>query len=171
MNIKIVFISLIIFSFIGCSAPSKKLETTYNIEKKEGMVVGTMCIENKTYSAYTFVYTDDLPAVNDYPNQTNTITFKNISGDFNENGNSYYLFTIVKPKGKFKFSKLKIYDNSGQKQAMFDYPLDFKFNVEEGKTSYFGQLNVNTKKKIFSVENQYERDQKWFAQKIPSIKF
>ncbi|MBC7523592.1 MAG: hypothetical protein H7239_04050 [Flavobacterium sp.] len=171
MKSKIFFFSLIITLIISCSPPSKKFSTTYNTANKEGMVVGTICIVNKSYSEYSFLYTDDLPGINDYPNLSNFITFKNTSGDFNEKGNSYYLFTIVKPNGKYKFAKLKIFDNSGQKQSRIEFPVDIKFNIEEGKTNYLGQLTIDTKKKSFTLENQLERDREWFTKKIPSIQF
>lgn len=171
MKFKIVVFSLVSLLFLGCSSPSKNLLTSYDVSKKEGMIVGTICIKNKTYGGYTFFYTDDLQAVSDYPNLSDSFTFKNSAGDYNEKDKTYYLFSIVKPKGKYKFAKIKIYDNATNKIMKFDIPLDLKFVIEEGKTTYFGELNVNTQEKKYTVEDQKERDSKWFQEKQPLIQF
>ncbi|WP_298392414.1 hypothetical protein [Flavobacterium sp.] len=159
-------VSLILF---GCSSPSKNLKTSYSEINEEGMIVGTICIENKTYSGYTFVYTDNLTAVADYANQSDEIVYKNSFGDFREKGKTYFLFSIVKPKGEYKFAKIKIYDNSRERQTTFDIPLDHKFTVEKGKTTYYGQLTINTQEKKYNVVNNLDRDREWFKKKAPQI--
>ncbi|GAA4073598.1 hypothetical protein GCM10022389_18970 [Flavobacterium cheonanense] len=171
MKSKILLFSTALVLFFGCSSPSKNLKTSYSEINNEGMIVGTICIENKTYSGYTFVYTDDLPAVADYANQSNEITYKNSSGDFREKGKTYFLFSIVKPEGKYKFAKIKIYDNTRERQSEFVIPLNHKFVVEKGKTTYYGQLTINTQEKKYTVENNLDRDKEWFKKKAPQIQF
>lgn len=171
MKLKIGLYSFVLSIVLGCSSPSRNLKTTYDVSKKEGMIVGTVCIENKTYGGYTFFYTDDLQGVSDYPNLSDSFTYKYSAGDYNEKNKTYYLFSIVKPKGKYKFAKIKIYDNATNKIMKFEIPLDIKFVIEEGKTTYFGQLNVNTQEKKYTVEDQNERDRKWFLEKQPLIQF
>lgn len=170
MKSKIILLGLLSLLFFGCASPSKNLAKTYNADT-EGMIVGTICIENRSYNSYTFYYTDDLPAVADYANLSDEFTYKNSAGDFREKGKSYYLFSIVKPQGKYKFAKLKIYDNTHNQQAKWELPLDMKFTVEKGKTTYYGQLTINTKDKKYTVENQLERDKVWFSKKAPQIQF
>ncbi len=169
MKIKFTLTSLFILLLIGCGTPSKKLKTTFDASKNEGMIVGTICIENKTYTGYTFAYTDMVPSIADYGNINGQFTYKNSPGDFKEKGKTYYLFSIVKPAGKYKFSKLKIYDNTRQEQSTWDIPLEINFEIEKGKTTYFGQLTVNTQEKKYTTENKLDRDKTWFQQKAPQI--
>ncbi len=171
MKLKIGMYSFVLLFVLGCSSPSKNLKTIYNVSNKEGMVVGTVCIVNKTYGVYTFFYTDDLQAVSDYPNLSDSFTYKYSYGDYNKKNKTYYLFSVVKPKGKYKFAKIKIFDIATNKIMKFEIPLDVKFVIEEGKTTYFGQLNVNTQEKKYTVENQIDRDRKWFLKKQPLIQF
>ena len=169
MKTKYFSFFILILIFFGCSTASKNMQKTYN--SGEGMIVGTICIEKKIYNGYTFLYSDDIPSVNDYPNEQGSFTYKYDRADFKKRGNSYYLFTISKPKGKYKFFKIKIFNNSRNNVSTIEIPINMKFEIEEGKTTYFGQLNLNTKKKKYSVENQIERDRTWFAKKAPQIQF
>jgi hypothetical protein len=167
-NIVILLTSILLF---GCSTPAKRLQASYNAEKGEGMVVGTICIENKIYNGFTFIYADDKASVNNYPNESGKFTFKYMPGDYEKKAKTYYLFNIIKPKGKYKFYKLQIFNNSRNDPSKFDLPMDIKFEVVEGKTTYLGQINVNVQKKEFSIEDQQERDKTWFAEKAPQIQF
>jgi hypothetical protein len=97
--------------------------------------------------------------------------FKNAPGDFKEKGKTYYLFTVVKPEGNYKFAKIKIFDNSGESRVEFDVPIDLKFSIEKGKTTYLGQVTVNIKDKKILIENKLDRDKTWFNQKAPQIQF
>jgi hypothetical protein len=171
MKTKYYFFSLCILFVLGCSSPSKNLKTTFNAEANEGMIVGTICIEKKMYNIFTFMYSDDKPAINNYPNQKDSFTYKNSYGDFISKGNTYYLFSISKPEGKYKFFKLKIYNNMRNDPSTIEIPLDMKFVIEKGKTTYFGELKINTQKKEYTVEKQLERDRQWFAEKAPQIQF
>lgn len=172
MKTKLFLIVTILLIIIGCSAPSKNLKTTFNESNDEGMIVGTICIENKTYNGYTFVFTDAKPGIADYANISEDLTFKNSPGDFKEKGKTYYLFSIVKPQGKYKFAKIKIFDNTRESQSHFDIPLNMMdFEIKKGKTTYYGQLTINTQEKKYIVENELERDKVWFNKKAPQIQF
>lgn len=170
MKAKLTLLSFLLIVLAGCSsAPYKKLTTSYNANNNEGMIVGTICLESKTYRSYTFEYKDVLPSISDYGNVNGQFSVRNAPGDFKERRKIYFLFTVVKPAGKYKFSKIKIYDNTRHEQMLFDIPLEMNFEIEKGKTTYFGQLTVNTKKKKYTVENKLDRDKTWFAQKLPQI--
>jgi hypothetical protein len=171
MKSRIGILFLFILMALGCSSPSKKLKTTFSESNNEGMIVGTVCIENKTYNGYTFVYTDAIPAIADYANFSDSFTYKNSPGDFKEKGKTYYLFSIVKPQGNYKFAKIKISDNTRQEQSQFEIPLNMNFSIEKGKTTYYGQLTVNTQEKKYTVENKLDRDKIWFGQKASQIQF
>ena len=170
MKTKFIFYVVVSSVFFGCSTPAEKLQSTYNKENREGLVVGTIYIENKNASSYTFVYGDDKLAMADHPNNINKFSYKYV-GDFNLDKKSYFLFSIAKPKGKYKFHRVEVFDNTREKIEQFDVPMDVNFEVVEGKTTYLGQLNVNVQKKEFSVENQIDRDRIWFAKKAPQIQF
>jgi hypothetical protein len=162
-------ILLTISLFFGCSTPAKRIQKTFN--SGEGMIVGTICIKKKIYNGYTFFYADDKPSINDYPNEQGNFTYKYDVADFKKKRNTYYLFSISKPKGSYKFFKIKIFNNSRNNVSTIEIPINMKFEIEEGKTTYFGQLNVDTKKKVYTAENQIERDRTWFAKKAPQIQF
>jgi hypothetical protein len=170
MKSKIALICFLFLGWFNCFSQLKNFKTTFN-ETTEGMVVGTVCIENKSYSSYTFVYTDAVNAVADYANMSDSFVFKNTPGDFKEKGKTYFLFTIVKPEGNYKFAKIKIFDNSGESRVEFEVPLDLKFTIEKGKTTYLGQVTINIKDKKFLIENKSDRDKEWFNQKLPLIQF
>ena len=169
MKTKYFILSLVSLLVLGCSTASQKMQKTINTG--EGMIVGTICIENRTHNSYTFSYADDIPSVNDYPISQESFTYKDDRPDFKENGKSYFLFSIIKPSGKYKFFKIRIFTNTSDKISTIDIPINMKFQVEEGKTTYFGQMNINTKKKIYTVENNIDRDRTWFAKKAPQIQF
>ena len=172
MKTKIFLLGIALVVLNSCASNSKNVKTTFNESKDEGLIVGTICIENKTYTGYTFVYNDAIPAIADYANVSEELVYKKSSGDFKEKGKSYYLFSIAKPQGKYKFAKIKIYDNSREKQMQFEIPLNqINFEIVKGKTIYFGQLTVNTQEKKFTVENKLERDKVWFNKKAPQIQF
>lgn len=170
MKAKMILASILFLTLSKGFSQIKNFKTTFN-ETTEGMVVGTICIENKSYSSYTFVYTDAANGVADYANLSDSFVFKNAPGDFKEKGKTYYLFTIVKPEGNYKFAKIKIFDNSGESRVEFDVPIDLKFSIEKGKTTYLGQVTVNIKDKKFLIENKLDRDKTWFSQKAPQIQF
>lgn len=171
MKTKYILLFLVATLGIGCSTPAKRMQKTYNSGSGEGMIVGTICIEKKIYNGYTFYYADDVPSVNDYPNEQGNFTYKYDRADFSKRGNTYYLFSIVKPKGKYKFFKIKIFNNTRNDQSTIEIPVNMKFEVEAGKTTYFGQLTVNTKKKEYTVQNEIERDRIFFSKKAPEIQF
>ena len=171
MKIKIIFVFSLITLFISCSTPAKYLKTSYNENNNEGMIVGTICLEKKSFNGYTFVYTDAVTAVADYANMSDNFSYKNSSGDFKEKRKTYYLFSIVKPAGNYKFAKIQFFDNTRHKQVKWEVPLNMNFTIEKGKTTYFGQLTVNTKKKIYTIENKLDRDKIWFLKKAPKIQF
>ncbi|WP_395044390.1 hypothetical protein, partial [Flavobacterium sp.] len=104
------------------------MQKTYN--SGEGMIVGTICIEKKIYNGYTFSYSDDVPSVNDYPNEQGSFTYKYDKPDFKKRNKSYYLFTISKPKGKYKFFKIKIFNNTRNNISTIEIPINMKFEIE-----------------------------------------
>lgn len=165
-NLLYLLVSILI---LGCSSPAKRMQKTAN--SGEGMIVGTICIEKKIYNGYTFSYSDDILSTNDYPNEQGSFTYKYDTADFKKKGRTYYLFSVSKPKGKYKFFKIKIFNNTRNNISTIEIPVNMKFEIEEGKTTYFGELNVNTKKKQYTVSNKIERDRTWFAKKAPQIQF
>lgn len=169
MKAKFILSFLLVSTLFGCSTAAKKMQKTYNAG--EGMIVGSICIDKKIYNGYTFSYCDDIPSINDYPNEQGSFTYKYDRADFKKKGKSYFLFSVSKPEGKYKFFKIKIFNNSRNNISIMEIPINMKFEIKEGKTAYFGQLNVNTRKKIYTVENQIERDRIWFAKKAKQIQF
>jgi len=171
MKSKIILFVAAALVLSGCSGPKVKIQETYNKDAGEGMVVGTLCIENKNYTDYTFKYSDDVPSINDYPNDSNMFTIQYGMPHFVVNKKAYFLFSIVKPAGKYKYYRVQALNYVGQEVKKLDVDMDIKFDVVPGKTTYLGQINVNVDKKEFSVEDQIERDRTWFAKKVPQIQF
>ncbi len=170
MKTKTAFSLLFIFLMFGCSTPAKKLKDTFDVTS-EGMIVGTICIDKKIYNGYKFLYGENIASYNDIPHNRDEFEYKNDVADFKKRGKTYYLFNIIKPEGRYKFYKMRIFNNSRVDQNFIEVPMYFPFEIEKGKTTYFGQLTINTKKKKYTVENQIERDRKFFAKKKPQIKF
>lgn len=171
MKTKIIFYSLALVVLFGCSGPKVKIQSTYNKENNEGLVVGSICILNTGYSDYNFRYCDDKPSVNDYPNDSDKFGIEAAMPHFVENKKPHFLFSIAKVGGKYKFYKVRAFDATDQTVKQLDIDMDIKFEVVPGKTTYIGQINVDVVKKEFTVEDQVDRDRAWFAKKAPQIQF
>ena len=127
MNKIILLLALIPF-FNGCvSLPSETTKTSMDASKKEGMIVGTISLEDRKDIAagHYFYYANDSIknklAIRQYDatmkyNSTKWkygIIIQNSKGDFTEDKKWVYMFTIVRPEGKYNFYEIEIFLNSG----------------------------------------------------------
>lgn len=177
---------IIIVSIFGCvRLPSNDLKTEINSSNREGMIVGTISLEDRKLIAtghYFFYANDSIRnkiAEREYDatlksNSTkwnHGIIISNSNGDFKEGEKQIYLFTIVRPEGKFNFYEIEIFLNSGYMQSSWKLPIDLPFEIQAGKTKYIGELNLKVKKGAFQVLNEIDRDRMLFLEKFPAIIF
>jgi hypothetical protein len=186
-KIKIVFLILGISIITDCgSLPSESMKTFMDSSKKEGMIVGTISLENrKTISATNvFFYkkdglprilsvkiVDSLKAIGNYKDNYDGIVIDKEKGDFIEDNKWIYLFNIVKPSGKYSFYERYILLNTGSMQSRREIPMQIPFEIEEGKIKYIGEIKLNVKKGEIEILNKIERDRKIFKEKFPNIEF
>jgi len=184
---KILFLSLIAL-VVSCTAlPSETMKTDMSAFKKEGMIAGTLCLEDKrTMSSYTLRYvqiagppskTRFSDMLNDkredFIHNSGEIRFGYDGGDIHQDGKDIYLFNIIKPAGKYRIVELGIFHNSGSQLYQYwqSVPMDFTFEIEEGKTTYLGEINVALKEKMVKLLYKIDRDRVLFRQRVPGVKF
>ncbi|WP_374542277.1 hypothetical protein [Flavobacterium sp.] len=188
---KKILIKLLLFAsislMIGCVAlPSESMKTFMDSSKKEGMIVGTISIENRKKIAerhsfrfkreglpniLTSKLVDSLKINNVWENSYNSIVVGNSSGDFKEDEKQVFLFSIVKPAGKYEFYEIEIFLNTGYMQSTWNMPIKMPIEIEEGKVKYLGEINLKVKKGELRLLNNIERDRIKFKEKFPDIKF
>lgn len=182
---KNILIVAIVLLFVRCAIPSQSIVSTINNPKKDGMIVGTISLEDRKSIAsghYFFFGNDSIKnkvAAKEYDavmkyNSTKWkygVIIQNSRGDFKEDKKEVYMFTIVKPAGKYSFYELEIFLNSGYMQSHWKMPLDMSFEIEAGKTKYLGEINLKVKKGEIQIIDNIERDRIKFKEKFPNISF
>ena len=184
---KKIIILIATVSFLnGCvSLPSENTNTFMDESKKEGMIVGTISLEDRKSIAtghYFFYANDSIKkklAIKEYDaalNYNSTkwkygIIIQNLKGDFTEDKKWVYMFTIVKPEGKYNFYEIEIFLNSGYMQSTWKMPINIPYEIEAGKVKYIGEINLKVKKGTLDIIDKIERDRIKFKEKFPNISF
>jgi hypothetical protein len=177
----------ILLIFTSCVTINyERVKTFIDSNKKEGMLVGTISLENRKSIAgrhsFSFnkanlpnelnvVIHDSLKNKPNYSDYYDNVNLMNGEGDFEEDGKLIYLFNIVKPAGKYKFYQINIFLNSGNMQSSWTMPIEIPFQIEEGKTKYIGEINLKVKKGELQILNKIDRDRLKFKEKYPTINF
>ncbi|MBS7233945.1 hypothetical protein KHA90_23325 [Flavobacterium psychroterrae] len=162
----------ILLLFISCgSLPSESLKTFMDSSKKEGMLVGTISLENRRTISPDFVFRikkkvlpsiltvkihDSLKALGDYQYNYGGIVIDKAKGDFVEDEKWVYLFNIVRPAGKYDFYQLSLLLNTGYMKSTHDLPMEIPLEIEEGKIKYIGEIKLNVKKGEIKVLNNID---------------
>ena len=160
---------VIAFSFSSCVVPSDSIRTYINHNNSEGMIVGTICLENKKFDGYYFKYYNEI-STGDFIYSGEIKILGGIS-DYKIGKKRYYLFNIVKPKGNYKFSEIVLFLNTGYMQSSRSVEISLPFEIKENETNYIGEIKLNTKEGIFELNNLIESDRKWFKEKFKKINF
>lgn len=175
------------YLFVSCSVlPSTYIKTELNPSKREGMIVGTVSLENRKSIAESHSLHfnkdgmpkeinkklwDSLATTNSFNDYYGSIYMKNSKGDFQEGEKWVYLFNIVKPAGNYKIYELELFLNTGYMQSSWKLPLEIPIEIEEGKIKYLGEINIKVKKGELQILNNIERDRIKFKEKFPNIIF
>ena len=184
---KSFIIILLLFICSSCVTINyDRVKPIIDSSKKEGMLVGTISLENKKSIAgrhsFSFnkanlpnelnvVIHDSLKDKPNYSDYYDNVNLMNGQNDFEEDGKLIYLFNIVKPAGKYKFYEVDIFLNSGYMQSTWTMPVEIPFELEEGKTKYIGEINLKVKKGELQILNKLDRDRLKFKEKYPTINF
>ena len=185
---KILLLLSVIIFVAGCtSLPSDNMKTEMSAFKKEGMIAGTLSLEDKRLmSSYTLRYvqiagppsttrfSDMLNAkTDDFVGNAGAVKFGYNQGDVQDGGKDIYLFNIVQPAGKYRIVQLDIFHNSGSQMYQYfqSVPMDITFDIEEGKTKYLGEINIAIKAQVVRMLDKIDRDRVLFRQRIPGVKF
>ena len=185
-------ISLLLFCFtnlfFSCAPiPSSNMKTDMSHFKKEGMIAGTLSLEDKRLmSDYTLRYVQiesgaSKNRFSDMLNEKKTdfiynpgeVKFGYSEGDFKEGDKDVYLFNIVQTAGKYRIYELNIFHNSGSQLNQYKHkvPVDITFEIEDGKIKYLGEINISIKDQETKLINNIERDRVKFKEKNPNIIF
>ena len=179
---------IFINSFISCAPlPSSNMKTDMSSFKKEGMIAGTLSLEDKrTLSEYKLIYVQIQSGTNknifsDMLNEKKTdfvynrgeVKFGYSGGDFKEGNKDVYLFNIIKPDGKYRIIELDIFHNSGSQLNQYSHkiPVDITFEIEEGKVKYLGEIKISINEQKTKLVNKIERDRIKFKEKNSNIAF
>ena len=177
----------LLFLISGCATPSKNLQSTIDDPEHNGMLLGTISLEDRKFFAaghYFYFANDSLRNVISEKEQDyffrkfsgkvktdNRISILNASPDFKEGDKWVYLFNLVRPAGAYSIYEVEIYSNSGTAQSSIRVPVHIPFEIEPGKISYIGEINFKGKTGHIQVLDQRERDRARFKEKAPDIDF
>ena len=166
-------------TLISCkSLPAENADAKVS-EKKNGMIVGTIAIENRRniVTMHTFLYANDsiVQMIDEGLNpkfkwRENEITVSKRKGDFQEGDKWVYMFQILKPEGHYKFHSISLFLNSGYMQSTQTMRIDIPFDVEPGKVKYLGEISLDVKKGRVQLTDKIDRDRLKFK-KFPYIVF
>lgn len=169
--------TLICVLLISCATlPSKNIPQEYNSNEKNGMIIGAIAIKNEKpiFNGYMFYYTGpdiDKISVNKMirisPEQTLKMKFK---PDFFDNSKAVYYFSIEEAEGQYSFSNLRLFENGGLYNSTANIPINIVFDIEPGKVKYIGEIFVDYKKSIITLNDKRDRDLKKLAEKFPNLK-
>lgn len=185
---RLLLLSFFIVTLAGCTAlPSEKMKTEMSAFKKEGMIAGTLCLEDKRLmSSYTLRYVQIAgpPSATRFSDMLNDkasevlynsgeVKFGYNQGDVKDGDKDIYIFNIVQPAGKYRIVQLDIFHNSGSQlyQYFHSVPMDITFEIEEGKTKYLGEINIAIKAQVVRMLDKIDRDRVLFRQRVPGVKF
>lgn len=178
MNTKVTAtISLLVFQILqSCIAiPSTKIPEAYNINNREGLVIGAISIENKKpiYNSYSIKFRG---VNNDFESwiyiMPAQLTKMKLLPDFFDDDYGVHLFALQLPPGDYEFYEMVFFSNSGYIQStrtMGNFNLDFK--SEANNISYIGEFKVSPYNILTftEVEDKYERDLGYLKDKHPNI--
>lgn len=171
-------VSLIAFlSLVSCAtSPSALIPPSFAPNATNGMIVGTIAIENQKplYNQYFFHYSKDgvytlstEKMVTVRPEQLAKMKFK---PDFYDNNKAVYYFSITENQGKYQFTTLRLHTNMGYIQSQSKLPLYAPFEIEKGKVKYIGELYYNSATGALEISDQRERDISKFKENYPGLK-
>jgi len=178
------YISFLVILLASCDTPSDFIRTKFIPNKKEGMIVGTLCTKKKIFGPdlYTLFFARDTSITRLVSSKETFFKARDTRGKFSISAGRYkpdfkvgkekiFLFNIVKPAGKYNFFELELFYNSGAIQSKEVIQIDYPFEIMEGETKYIGELDIDLNDYIIRLDNEIERDRKYFNSKFPTIKF
>lgn len=174
---KKLILILFVYSLISsCStSPSVLIPQSLNKNSNNGMLVGTIAIENKKpiFNQYFFHYLGNNDKsistkrmITIRPEQMVAMKFK---PDFFDENKAVYYFSITEVQGKYKFSSLRLHNNGGFIQSIGDIPMNITFHIEKGKVKYLGEIYFNYSNRAVRLYEKRERDIPKFKEKFPNL--
>ncbi len=170
-----IFLLPILLLFASCATtPSATIPTNFS-SSTQGMLVGTIAIENKKpiFHQYFFHYLGEndkditiKKMLTIRPEQMLKMKFK---PDFAENNKAIYFFSITENAGKYHFSTLRLHENGGYIQNVMKVPMDINFTIEKGKVKYIGEIYFNYNKRLILLNDESQRDLVKFKEKYPAL--
>lgn len=176
---KLFTLLILTITLISCKTLAVENADEKVSEKKNGMIVGTISIENRRNIVqwHTFLYANDsiVKMIDEglrprYGWREHEIVLKKRKGDFQEGDKWIYMFQILKPEGQYKFHSIELFLNSGYMQSTQSMRIDIPFEVEPGKVKYLGEISLNVKSGRVELTDKIERDRIKFK-KFPYIVF
>ncbi|MDR0227659.1 MAG: hypothetical protein LBI72_01110 [Flavobacteriaceae bacterium] len=175
---KVLFYVVLSLILSSCATtPANKIPEIFMNNNVEGMIVGTISIEDRRpiFNQYFLHY--DLEGENNV-SMWRMITIRpeqiirlKLHPDFRDGGKAVYLFSVKATAGDYHFSKMRLHDNGGSLyQRSYNIPINFPFKIEPGKVKYFGEIYLDFKGDVLMLSNKKERDLKYFEQRFPGLK-
>ncbi|MHC0445024.1 hypothetical protein ACWA1F_06410 [Flavobacterium sp. 3-218] len=187
-KIKVFLVVLFMIQSIHSSAqlPSETMKISLSYPEIEGMIVGTIAVKNQNNKKYKKVFslkrchlpfkesrraTDSLRKKGVLSDIYDSVTFSAKKCDFEQDGQSVYFFSIVKPRGDYRFYVLQIIGSRGFIAPVDLINLDISFSIEPGTIKYLGEISYDEKNGTIEVIDQRQRDQLVLKEKFPMLKF
>jgi hypothetical protein len=174
---KLIFFTLFAGLLSACTAKSPSQDIPQGIAQNtdEGMIVGTIAIENvkPIYNQYHFHYLaesqEDITTkqmITIRPQQT--VSMK-LNPDFNDQNKAVYFFSATVKKGTYYFTMLRTNNNGLGYTNQGNIPLYIKFNIEKGKVNYLGEMYYNPTTNKVTISDQSKRDLPLIKQRWPYL--
>ncbi|WP_298119502.1 hypothetical protein [Flavobacterium sp.] len=173
---KLIFILFTYLLITSCAtSPSTLIPQSFTANSNNGMLVGTIAIENKKpiFNQYFFHYLGELDKsistnrmITIRPEQMTSMKFK---PDFFDENKAVYYFLITEVQGKYKFTTLRLHENGGYIQSQGEIPMNITFHIEKGKVKYLGEIYFNYANNAVRLYNKKERDIPKFKEKYPNL--
>ncbi|MDR2223400.1 MAG: hypothetical protein LBE34_11785 [Flavobacteriaceae bacterium] len=176
---KKVLLCLILTLILSSCAttPASKVPEIFISNNVEGMIVGTISIEDRRpiFNQYFLHYNsegdDDLSISRMITIRPEQIVKVKLHPDFRDGSKAVYLFAVKEIAGNYYFSMMRLHDNGGSLyQRTYKIPINIPFKIEPGKAKYFGEIYLDFKGEVLMVSNKKERDLKYFEQRFPGLK-
>jgi hypothetical protein len=169
-----IYLFLITLAFNSCvTLPSKKILDDLEMNDEEGIVIGAISVDKRTYSHGVHLYYSKIGetdkkktySIKIIPPQLVHVHYK---PDFFDGFKAVHYFKIKKPKGQYAFYAKMIEHHKVNEYGYATGRIDFPFEVEKGKIKYIGELNF-TENESFEANKNPERDLNKLKEMFPSL--
>ena len=164
-----------LFFWSCASIPSASIPTTFNVGENEGMIIGSISIENvkPIFNGYFLNFKQDSldsksrdNRISIRPEQLYKMKFK---PDLFDGTKAVHFFGLRRPAGKYHFTVLELFRNGGMVISNTKIPFDLDFEIKPGEINYIGEVEFNYHLGQLRLNHKSERDLPILKDRFPDI--